>query len=539
MKHTMKKIMLVCMIFIQALFSSVLASDYSEELIEAKQSITGKQLVAHIDFLASKYCRGREVGDIGMEIAQKYLTTVLKGADLSPAGEYGSYYQYIDLQTVELGQNNRLEIKKNGKEFSEQFFGEIEWDFLPVQLSAEKAVTAPVVFAGYGITAPEYKYDDYKGLDAKGKIVLVMRHEPGEKDSESQFEGMKLSEHGSLLSKIVNAQKHGAVGILFVNDPLNHDDMQAANVGGTRWPSLRKKANADDEDFKYMRFSPRMRIVGDDFGVKIPALAVDGKVAAYLLGGADILKAKQEKIDKTLKSQSMPIKNTSVTMESDFVSESVDAYNLIAKIEGSDPELKNEIVMVGAHYDHVGKDNRGRVFPGADDNASGTSGVIELARAFQTLDIKPKRTLVFILFDAEEKGLFGSKFYVKDPVFPLEQTLAYVNLDMIGRNDADQISLIGRYQYPKLYEVIDAVNKKTVNMDIHFSVEEYIRQSDHFPFMKNDVPSVFLNSGSHDQLHRPEDTASRIVNEKIEKVTQMIFLTLWDLANLPAGTDLR
>ena len=529
------RLILCCLLVAVSLF----AAEYPPELVQAKQAITGKQLVAHIDFLASDYCRGRETGDIGMEVAMKYLSTILKGAAVSPAGEYGSYSQRVDLKTIDLGVNNRFEIQSRSKGVSEHFFGELEWDFLPVRLSAEKSVTAPVVFAGYGITAPEHKFDDYKGVDASGKVVLVMRHEPGEKDPKSVFEGRKLSKYGSLLSKILNAQAHGAVGILFVNDPNNHDDMEADNVDGTSWALLRAKAYEDDEDFRFMRFRPRTRIVGDDFGVNIPVLAIDGKVAARLLGGPEVLQDKQTQIDDTFKSQSLQLKDKTVTMEADFFSEPLDAFNLIAKVEGSDPDLKHEIVMVGAHYDHEGKDNRGRVYAGADDNASGTSGVIELARAFQSLPEKPKRTLVFILFTAEEKGLLGSRFYVENPVFPLEKTLAYINLDMIGRNDADQISLIGRYQYPKLYQVIEKVNTKTVNMEIYFSVEEYIRQSDHFPFMKKNVPSIFFNSGNHDQLHRPEDTAERIVSEKIEKVTQMIFLTLWDLANLPAGSDLR
>jgi hypothetical protein len=519
--------------------SSFSAADVPEEVLSVKNAITGKMILSHIDFLASKYCRGRDPGDRGMEVATKYITSVLEGAELQPAGEFGTYFQPVRLKTVSLGDNIHLRIdeQKDGVVLSRK--AELEWDFLPVIISAEKEAAAPLVFAGYGITAPEQKYDDYNSLDARGKIVLVMRHEPGENDPESTFEGRKLSKHGTLLSKILNAQKHGAVGILFVTDPLNHKDLTPSATGGTEWPSLRKERMKDDEDLKYMRFSPRMRIVGDDFGVKIPAAAIDGKLADELLGDDVSLLKIQEGIDKNLRPNSFPLSGKKVSIGIYFKNERVDAYNIVFQVGGSDPELKDEVVIVGAHYDHVGKDNRGRVYGGADDNASGTAGVIEIARAFRNLKEKPKRSVIFILFTAEEKGLLGSRYYMENPLFPLEKTVAMINLDMIGRNDVEQMSLIGRYQYPKLFSIIDETNKETVNFDLNFAVEEFIRQSDHFPFMRKDVPTVFFNSGMHDQLHRPEDTADLIIPEKAQKVAQLVFLSLWKIANLPPGENLR
>lgn len=518
---------------------SLSTADFPEEVLKTKNSITSKMLVSHIDFLASRYCRGRDTGDIGMEVATKYITSVLQGAGLVPAGEYGSYFQNVRLQKVSLGDDVELEIEEDsgGTELIKR--ASLEWDFLPVIISAEREVTARVVFAGYGITAPEHNYDDYKNLNARGKIVLVMRHEPRENDSSSPFEGRRLSNHGTLLSKILNAQKHGAVGVLFVTDPLNHKDLSPSATGGTYWPSLREERMKEDEDFKYMEFSPRMRMVGDDFGVLIPAAAIDGKLADYLLGESVSLLKIQEEIDKNMKPNSFPISNKEVYMNICFRNDPVDAYNIVAKVTGSDPELKEEVVIVGAHYDHVGKDNRGRVFGGADDNASGTAGVLEIARAFQNLKEKPKRTVLFILFTAEEKGLFGSKYYVEHPIFPLEKTAAVINLDMIGRNDVEQISLIGRYQYPKLFAIVDSINKESVNFDLNFAVEEFIRQSDHFPYMRKDVPTVFFNSGMHDQLHTPRDTVDLIIPEKAQKAAQLVFLSLWKIANLQPGTSLK
>ncbi len=526
-------------LFLAALAFSVLsyAVDLPDNVIRAKNSICADMLLSHVDFLSSDYCRGRETGDIGMEVAQKYITATLKGMGAERAGEYGSFYQPVDLETVELSDDIHLSVIEKKQQMMCRKNAELGRDFLPIRLSAQAGISAPVVFAGYGITAPEKKYDDYAGIDVKGKIVLIMRHEPGEKDPQSVFDGLKLSEHASLLAKIKNAQKHGAAGILFVTDPNNHTDMSADGAGGTFWPAVAQKRYEKDEDYRFYRFNPRLRIKGDNFGVFIPAVSISGDYAQYILGREKQLKDIQSGIDENFKPASFEIKGKICELSVYFKNSEIDADNILAKVTGSDPELREKVVIVGAHYDHVGKDNRGRVFAGADDNASGTAGVLELARAFTKMQSRPKRSILFVLFTAEEKGLLGSRFYVQNPVVALEKTVAMINLDMIGRNDVDQLSLIGRYQYPKLYQVVEKMNKAGVNMEINFSIEQYIRQSDHFPFMRENIPSLFFNSGSHDQLHRPEDTVDRIIKEKMQKITQLVFLTLWDIADAPADTD--
>jgi hypothetical protein len=539
--HAVIMIFMVSVLMIQA-SGTVFAADYPKEVLDAKQTIKGRMMISHIDFLASKYCRGRETGDWGMDVAGKYITSVLSGIGATPAGDFGGFFQPVKLKNVHLDKNIQLKIESSSLGAKVVKNARIDWDYLPVIISAETAVSAPAVFAGYGITAPEHKYDDYKNINASGKIVLVMRHEPGENESSSPFEGEKNSKYGTLLVKILNAQKHGAAGIMFVTDPMNHDDLEhrgGSYMSGTYWPSLRKERMKKDEDFKYMKFEPRMRLIGADFGVRIPAVTISNELAGSLLGNNRSLLKIQEQIDKTMKPNSFSLNGKRVTMDIFFNNEPVEANNIVAKIEGSDPELKKEIVIVGGHYDHEGKDNRGRVYGGADDNASGTSAVIELARAFKQLETKPKRTILFILFTAEEKGLLGARYYTENPLYPLDKTIAMVNLDMLGRNDVAQIAVVGKYQFPKLFDIIAAANKKSVNFDLTLSAESFLANSDHFPFMRKDVPSIFFNSGSHDQLHRPEDTVRRINPDKMEKAGQLVFLALWDLANLPAGTRLK
>ncbi len=539
MKRLYLSIPIILLAFL--LFSSdpvrVSAAKTPVEVQKAKKSIQGRMILSHIQFLASSHCRGREPGDSGMAVADTYIQSVLNGIGVSPASIYGNYFQKVPLETIDLSPKVHLIVKK--KRLMHR--ARIAYDFLPIYLSAERHVKAPLVFAGYGITAPEHKYDDYRNIDVRNKIVLLLRHEPGERDPDSPFDGTKLSKHGTYLSKIKNAQKHGAVAVLFVTDPLNHKQLTVTGgfFSGTSWAAIRKARLKTRKDYSFLKISERMRIIGDHFGVRIPVAHISGELAESILQPKRDLLSLQKKIDRNLKPVSFAIEQTEIDLSIYYKRSTVKAHNIVAKIEGSDPELKKEVVIIGAHYDHIGPNNRGQIHGGADDNASGSAAVLELARAFQMLKKKPKRTILFILFTAEEKGLLGSRYYVKDPLFPLNKTLAMFNLDMIGRNDVDQLNVLGKYQYPKLFRIVDRINKKTVNMSFNFTVEDSVRNSDHFPFMREEIPVVFFISGLHDHYHTPRDTADKIVTEKLEKVTQLVFLSLFETANLPAGTDLR
>jgi hypothetical protein len=518
-----------------------MAADYPSEVTAAKAQIKSKALVSTIDFLASKFCRGRKTGEPGMDVAIKFITTLLSGANVTPAGEYGGYLQTVPLHKLTLGANVALDIEEHIGGSNIKLAAKLQHDFAPISLSAEKEVQSEVVFAGYGITAPEYKYDDYQGLNVSGKIVLLLRHEPKEKEEGELFEGARMSPHATLLSKIRNAQKHGACGVLVVNDPLNHEDEpgQGINVGGTYWPEFYLEQQKKDEDFKYMNTWDQIKITGDDFGITIPAAAISSKLAASLLGADRSLLQLQKEIDASLKPKGFALNGKKVSLAIHFKRETIEATNILAKVEGSDPILKDEFVVIGAHYDHLGKNNRGQIFGGADDNASGTAAVIEIAKAFQNMGLRPKRTLIFALFCGEEMGLYGSRYYTEHPLYPLDKTVAMINLDMISRNALDQLNALGKYQYPKLFSMMMEINSKSSNFDIDPSIEGALAGSDHFPFMRHDVPSLFLISGMHDQYHRPEDTVDRVIPDKIAKVAHLAFLTMWQVAELPTGSKLK
>ncbi len=221
-KYLVIPIMAFVFIIYLPLFSQT-GEDFSPEIQKAKNSIKGRMILSHVEFLASKYCRGRETGTYGMDVAGKYIRSVLKGIGIEPAGRAGSYFQRVRLETFDLSDRNYLHIeeKKHGGKLVKKCV--LEQDYIPVLLSAEKEVSAALVFAGYGITAPEYKYDDYKGIDVKGKIVLLIRDEPRQDEESGPFESRTLSKHGTFLSKIANAQKHGALGHHLCYRPLRRN----------------------------------------------------------------------------------------------------------------------------------------------------------------------------------------------------------------------------------------------------------------------------------------------------------------------------
>jgi len=208
----------------------------------------------------------------------------------------------------------------------------------------------------------------------------------------------------------------------------------------------------------------------------------------------------------------------------------METQNVVGLLEGSDPDLKDEVVIIGAHYDHVGVFNDS-VYNGADDNASGTCGVIEIAEAFAESDKKPKKSILFIAFAGEEKGLFGSRYYVENPLFPLEKTAAMLNMDMISRNDPNEIAIIGSKYNPGLNEITQKENEK-IGLKLSYDMDRFIFQSDHFPFMKEGVPVLFYNSKDHDDLHKPTDDVDKVLPVKMEKVTKLVFRTAWITANM-------
>jgi hypothetical protein len=341
-----------------------------------------------------------------------------------------------------------------------------------------------VVFAGYGITAPEHEYDDYEGIDVEGKAVLVFRHEPREEDMDSGWKGAGNTNHSYFQTKLSNAKEHGAVALLFVNGPLHHDPEKDP------LSSLSTSVGRNET---------------------VPMVHIRKSVADQLLSrsGLDLLEL-QEKIDKHVKPSSRRLSGTRIDLKAE-IGDVAKARNVMALLEGSDPRLKDEVVVIGAHYDHLGlgaygsraRDRRGEVHNGADDNASGSLGVIELAEAIVQGGLRPKRSVLFQLYDAEEKGLIGSRHYVDNPVIPLEKTSAMINMDMIARVSNNRCGINGTgsgEEWEDILKIAEAGSPVTFDHSAGGS-----GGSDHASFMRKNIPVVFFFSGMHPEYHTPDD----------------------------------
>ena len=382
------------------------------EALAAMESITGRAAQAHVKFLASEWLEGREAGEKGERIAAEYIADWYGRLGLKPAGDQGTFFQSFRLREAELAEGNALEVTRQsaGSRITRTYT--LQTEFLPFTFSPSADVTAPVVFAGYGITAPELKYDDYEKLDAHGKFVLVLRHEPQEADPNSTFKGLDKTAHAAFMSKARNALAHGAVGMLIVTDPLNHQEPGQQRVGGaqlTGWASLDRRGEND----RRPPALPSDELEGWNDGVSIPAVHVDPSVAEALLGSTD-LAGLQKQIDSSLAPHSMELQDVSVHLKTCIKETFKTARNVVAVLEGSDPKLKEEHVIIGGHYDHVGWGHFGsntqhwdRIHPGADDNASGTSGLLTIAEGFAALKTPPPRSILFVHFTAKKRDCWG------------------------------------------------------------------------------------------------------------------------------------
>ena len=484
--------------------------------VQGLEQITPELLKKYIYYLASDSMKGRNTPSKELDLAADYISKELASMGVQPVN--GTYFQNIPFCSTNLDVDKsslKVTIAGETKSFK------LKTDFTPFEMTANAAVEASIVFVGYGITAPEYNYDDYKGIDVKGKIVLVMKHEPGEKDEKSPFEGEKDSKYSMLNEKLENAKNHGAVGMLVVTDPLNHIMMTPQ---GYPWPSL-------------SRFLPQdnLPIVLCKKENSIPLAQVGESVIKYLFGSVDSLKNIQKRIDKSNSPASYELASAKCELSTILKTKEYIAKNVVGYIEGRDKKLKNELVIIGGHYDHVGfmshhKEGEDYIFNGADDNASGTAGVMATAKAFTAMSVKPKRSILFILLAGEEKGLYGSDYYVEHPLYPLDKSVAMLNMDMIGRNGNDTLQIDGFEFNPDLAKIM---LKEAKNFGLkQIEGKEYLfERSDHFNFFKQGITAVDISSGLHNDYHTVRDNPETINPLKVALISKLTFKTAWIMAN--------
>lgn len=455
--------------------------------------ITPEEIIGHIRFLASDELEGRMSGTPGAKRAAEYISSEFKKAGLKPLGDKNSYFQRFSFtKGILLGSDNSLELEVDNKS-TRLLLGE---DFNTLSFSSNGEVEGDLVFAGYGISAPELDYDDYKGLDVKDKIVLVLRYTPEEYDPKSPFYN-----YAALRYKAMNARERGAKAIIFVTPYYAQEEVNLTAIG---------------LDHSY-----------SDSGVKSLVLRREKAQEIMSASGKD-LKSLEENLSKK-KTSSFIFTNTRAKVRTDLVEDRGESANVIGIIEGSDPVLKQEYIVVGAHYDHIGfgernsrSDNKtgDKIHNGADDNASGIAGLTELAEFFSCKKDSLKRSLVFIAFSAEELGLIGASFYVDNPRVPLDKTVAMLNMDMIGRLDKNKLTVFGVGSSPSWNELIN-----NANSDFEFELSlnnSGFAPSDQSAFFAKKIPVLHFFTGLHDDYHTPSDEWEKINSKGEQKVLKLI-----------------
>jgi hypothetical protein len=437
----------------------------------------------NVKYLASPELKGRATGSPELEKAAQYIAGKFQSFGLKPVSGKSFLQPFTVTTNAHLGPANSLTVDDAGRK------SELKpaVDYTPYAFSSSGKFSASVVFAGYGITATEYHYDDYEGLDVRGKIALILRHEPQESDEHSVFAGKELTQHSAFAMKAANAKMHGARGVILINDLYAHPGSsdQLGKFGEITGPT--------------------------DSGVFFVQVK-EADAEAWLRAEGHDLRDVVAGIDKDLKPRSFALTKLTVDMSVEIQHDQKTVHNVAAYLPGK----TNEYIIVGAHYDHLGLGDEhslapsqmGTIHPGADDNASGTSGVIELARWFSKQP-KPKRGILFMTFAGEELGLLGSNYYTGHPLLPLQDAVAMLNMDMIGRIREGKV-YVNATGTGSTFDALIKEVKPPASLHVDLSENIGYGGSDHLSFSNKAVPVLFFFSGLHGDYHKPSDTADKI-----------------------------
>ena len=502
-----------------------------EEISSGYHTLQSRRIKSTLQFLASKHFNGRATGTPEAELTAAYIASVFQRQGLqSPAGSTDTYLQTFELVQAIPREESRVSVDIDENASLTLKMGE---DFLPAPWGPDSGeVRGRMVFAGYGITAPELKYDDFARLEMKGKIAVVLSKFPGG-TRQTTWDFYSQKDYDEPLEKALNAQRAGAAGIVVIQ-PSNESIPALSSI-----------------TFKNAKTS----LASEVEGLRIPAVFVSYQTGEKLIRRSrspeQTLQALQDKIDSGLKPASLLLERTA-SIQMRYERRKLQGRNVIGIIPGSDPRLREECLVIGAHHDHMGTGENQEIYYGADDDASGTTGLLELAEAFQAGPLRPRRSIVLAAWGAEELGLLGSKHYALNPVFPLSKTVAMIQLDMIGRNEqrlgdptngepeekdennTNTVSIAGSAYSPELKQWFETCNRRTgltLRYRYDSGQENLLKRSDHWCFLKAGIPSVFLFTGFHPDYHRPSDTADKINYEKMERILRLLYLSAWELAD--------
>lgn len=520
------KVIVFCFIY----FSAFPFLTYSQNQILNVSVQDGKQikddlvkkenLKKHLSILASDSLEGRETGSSGIKKAAEYIVSEFQRYGIEPVSALNGYEQKVAFTWTSW---KEIALSINGTDYKHL------WDFIAVssqnnsvpELNADK-----IIFLGYGIDDP--KYSDYKDVDVSGQVVMIYKGEPVKKDGTFWISGTSTPSNwnNNIDKKAAAAYRNGAKLVLIIED-----------------------------DIKKQLESNRRKILGNAMSLGLPesrpmmnanVIQISTNIAKEIIGSSfkKLVKAR-DKINDKGKSENLAL-NCILKAKMEKNVRVLEGANILAFIEGEDELLKDELVIVTAHFDHLGKKGDD-IYNGADDNGSGTVTVMELARVFSKMKSGGKgtrRSLLLMLVTGEEKGLLGSEYYVNHPVFPLDNTIANVNIDMIGRVDEkhaenpDYIYVIGSDRLStELHEINEEMNTvhTKLTLDYTYNAESdpnrYYYRSDHYNFAERGIPAIFYFSGTHPDYHRPGDTVDKINFERMETIAKLIYYVIRELAD--------
>ena len=526
----------------------LLAPLAADERAPQNDSIRQDDLRADLFFLAGDAMRGRLTDTEENRATADFIRSRFERMGLKPAAPNGSYFETYNLMTATLAPDeaaNALEIA--GADGLVRRLREGQ-EFYPHRFSASGVAAAPVVFAGFGISAPHLGYDDYRG-DVKGKIVLALDHEPGERDPNSPFDGVVTSEPSTAWRKALAAQDAGAAAVLFVADVHNHPGASNFEAAARAyWPEKPPRIPA----YTLASWADRIRI---------PVAQISPALAASLVAPSGRTLEDLAKASETARGFTpVALGAAKVTVRAAVDRHVVPDRNVVALVEGSDARLKNEWVIVSAHFDHNGADGT-QIFNGADDNGSGTVALLEIAEAYGLAakgGQRPRRSVLFAAWNSEERGLLGAWAFTEQPLVPLASIAAVLNMDMIGRNE--EIPVGGGARFGGLEVQTAESNANALNLmafskvpDITAEVEKangaiglelkkrydnnssnLLRRSDQWPFLQRGVPAMGFITGLHPDYHTQYDRPEKINYVKMEKIARLVHQVSWDIANADA-----
>jgi hypothetical protein len=491
----MKKALFILSIFVSSVTSfSQVTND--KDLMQSMHSISSHDLLDYVKIMCDEKYAGRLTGSKEYQDCAEWLAGEFSKWGLSPAGDNGSWFQWFNvpytLVLPDCGVSLHIPLKK-GAQISKHY--NYITEYVPGSTSGNGEVTGEVVYAGYGITAPELNYDDYAGIDVKGKIILIERESPvspvAGADKFNPWYKYSFHQH-----KLENASRHGAIGMLYNYGPLANPN------------------NSYVENFVYVH-------VGDS-------------VVRDIFAGTGIsYRENLEKINETLKPGSFNTgKNVTIKMSTRHFPDGKGS-SVIGLLKGSDPELSKEVIIIGAHLDHLGKCYD--TMPGANDNASAVAVMTGIAKALAQNNIQLKRSVMFIGFGAEEQALLGSKKYIGNPVFPLENSVL-INMDGVGTGKS--ISAAAGENYPAMWSIVNDENTAYIHADLSTNYFPNLGRPrlDAAIFMRAGVPSLsFSTYGTPTPYHLPGDNIEIINPEIMEEVCRLLFLATVKMANSPTS----